>query len=204
MADNEKPAEKPTTKMEAVPEWAIALTNKVQEGFRQTNTNIDLLTGDLQTVKAEVRILTAWKIAVESNPTTPPPITSERVKAVIESHPSQMDLETAAKLGQALAELSEERAKREKLEKESATKEDVKKLLDDAAKVQTAAIVSEVMKTPTAQKLKSAVVPVLLLVLTLVGLKLQAAVSRLQGPPTTQSNVVQVSPVTVYADAGAE
>ena len=91
---------------------------------------------------------------------------------------------------------------------DAATKADVERMLADAAKEQTAAIVVGVetlMKTPTAQRLKSALVPVLMVAITIIGIKLTMVLNKLQeAPATTQTNVVQLAPVTVYADAGSD
>lgn len=102
MPPDDKPIEKPTVKMDAVPDWAVKLSTKVEEGFRQTNANIDLVTGDVRSLKTDVNELKAWKLRVESNPTDPPPLTSERVRMVIDAHPSQMDLEQQSKLAEVI------------------------------------------------------------------------------------------------------
>jgi folylpolyglutamate synthase/dihydropteroate synthase len=120
---------------------------------------------------------------------------------------SSAGLEHEAKLGLALAALAEEKAKRERLEKNAATKEDVEKMLADASKEQTAAIVVSVetlMKTPTAQKLKSALLPVLMVAIAIIGIKLTMILNNLQEAPPPLPTVVQLSPVTVYADAGKD
>ena len=62
MTDIPKPPEKPTVKMETVPEWATALTLKVQEGFRQTNANIEVVSSALDVVKERVHVIESWKV----------------------------------------------------------------------------------------------------------------------------------------------
>lgn len=198
MSKDEKQTEKPTVKMESPPEWAIALSTKVVEGFNEVRA-------DLETVKAEGQRtnlrLTRQEVRMDDVETR---LANNSMRA---QQSTGVDLDHAAKLGLALADLAEEKAKREALGKTSATKDDVKKMLADASKEQTAAIfvgVQALMQTPTAQKLKGAIVPVLMVAIAIIGLKLTLILNRLQeAPGPQQTNVVQLAPVTVYADAGA-
>lgn len=206
MTDDKKPEEKPTVEIPAVPSWAVELTRSVKNGFADVTTRLDaqeatLLKVSNEGVETNVR-LARVEVRIEHAEDNVKSLEARVGKASIAVRgASQMDMEHEAKLANTLVMLAEEKAKREKLEAESATKADVAKLLDEAAKVQTAAIVDGVLKTPTAQKLKNALVPVLMIAISLIGLKLTAALSKLEERPVAPT-VVQVAPVTIYADAG--
>ncbi len=132
-----------------------AITASMQAGFRETNANIDLVSGDLRTVKEDVRGLQRWKAEVEQQP----PITSERAKAIVQEHTSQVDLTRAAADAVIIVE-NNERDRRIKethaLASQAATKEDVQKFLADASEQQTAAILERfdaVVKNPIVSKI---------------------------------------------------
>lgn len=221
MSIDEKPPEKPTVKMETPPDWAISLTAKVvdiakdvkesrdesSDRFDRLEGTVTVLVGDHRGLHARVTDIEARIARVESP--TNPPLTSQRVGAIAEASASKMNLEQDAKIGLLLAAKDEEIAK---LRAESATKDDIAKALEDASKVQTEAIVAGVKttidtiaKTPTAKRLTSAIVPVLLLAMAVIGYRLEAELSKLRAAPQQQSTVVQLAaPVTVYADAGAD
>lgn len=118
---------------------------------------------------------------------------------------SSVDLERDAKLGLALAALAEEKAKVVALEKKAVTKAEVKTMLTEAAEEQTSAIVTGVktlLTTPTAQKLKNAIVPVLLIAISVIGFKLTMLLQKLQEAPT-QTQTVQINGAPIV-DAGAD
>lgn len=215
--------EKPTIELAAPPDWAVKLTekvvgvsNEVRASREESSGRFDRLEGTVTGLVGDARGLHERLTGIEGrvarieSPSTPPlaPLTSERVGALVDARASQMSLEQEAKIGKLLAAKDEEIAK---LKKESATKDDLADALDKAAKVQTEAIVAGVQatiatiaKTPTAKRLTSAILPVLLLAIAAIGLKLQATVSRLQ-QPTQQSTVVQMSaPNAPITDAGAD
>ena len=211
MADNtskltdprvEPPDQPQTTKIEAPPQWAQELSKNVTF----IRVNVETLHSEFSTLRVDVRSLQQWRLDEERRrdaSVAPPPLTSVRVGEIVDVRASQMNMEQDARIA---ALLVEKDAKIAKLEAESATKEDVAKLLEDAAKVQTEAIVegvNTIMKTPTAQKLKGAIVPVLMAAIALIGIKLQASLTKLEERPVTPT-VVQLAPVTVYADAGAD
>lgn len=200
--------EKTTTHLEAVPAWAVELSRNVVN----IRGNVEILTGDMTSMKIDIRALQQFKLDMEA---APKPVTSERVGAMVDVRASQMSLEQDAKVGLLLAAKDEEIAK---LRKESATKEDIAKALEEAAKVQTEAIVAgvtttfdNIVKTPTAQKLKGAIVPVLMIAISIIGLKLTMLLTKLeqtQQAPQQQSTVVQLAPAPALSahitDAGAD
>lgn len=208
MSNDEKPPEKPTVKMETVPDWAVALTtgfasvkDSVTSLGRELSADIKLVSNDLGILNDRVGILESARNDGEQRAAR----TSQRV-----AQASQVDLEHEAKLGLALAALAEEKAKREKLEADAATKEDVKKMLDAASTTQTEAIVTgvktfvdEAKKSPAVKRITSVAIPLLLLAMGVIGLRLEAEMSRLRAASQSQPTVVQLAPVTVYADAGA-
>ncbi len=92
---DEAPTQPKTAQLPAadpVQVFLIEMRRDMQAGFRETNANIDLVSGDLKTVKEDVRGLQRWKAEVEQQP----PITSERAKAIVQEHTSQVDLTRAA------------------------------------------------------------------------------------------------------------
>lgn len=207
MSNDEMPPQPKTQPLPAADKQEILLAElKVLMigGFKDLDAKVDRLEanlelqgGEIGLVKKEVALIFAWKGDVDEKLKN----NSLRAQAT-----SSVDLDHEAKLGLAMAALTEEKAKREALEKNAATKEDVQKMLTKAAEEQTAAIVvgvQTVMKTPTAQKLKNAIVPVLLTAMAIIGLKLMAVLHKLQEAPPAPPTVVQLAPVTVYADAGA-
>jgi len=87
------------------------------------------------------------------------------------------------------------------------SKEDVKTLVKEAAASQTAeiaTIVETFAKTPTAQKLKGAILPVLMAAIAIIGIKLTVILNKLQEAPPPPPTVVQLAPITVYGDAGTK
>jgi chaperonin GroEL (HSP60 family) len=54
---DEMPPQPPTTRLEAVPPWAIELTRSMKEGFRVTNANIEMVSNDLSVLKERVSVL---------------------------------------------------------------------------------------------------------------------------------------------------
>ncbi len=119
---------KPTRELAAANPLEIAiaqLARSVDLGFREMRTDIRLVTSDVGQVKERLSVIEGRTSRLESATSPPPPLTSDRVRAVIEEHPSQLDLETQTKLASALDELAAERAKREQLEALAATKSDI-------------------------------------------------------------------------------
>lgn len=195
---NDKHTEKPTVKMEPPPDWAIALSTKVVDGFSEVRA-------DLETVKAEGQRtnlrLTRQEVRMDDVETR---LANNSMRA---KQSTGVDMDHEAKLGLALASLAEEKAKREALEATAATKEDITKALEKATDAQTKAIIGAVdafAARPLVKRVTSVAVPVLMLAIAVIGLKLQASLSRLQAPPQQQSTVVQMTTGPVPADAGAD
>jgi hypothetical protein len=139
-----------TQQLPAVSAVEILLTQIQQSmtlGFRETNANIDLVTGDVRSLKADVRGLQEWKIALEKAP----PLTSERARAIVDEHASHVDLAAQAREAAALIK-DEDRdrqiAETRDLAEHAATKDDVSALATSTA---TRAEV-ECMLAPTAEK----------------------------------------------------
>lgn len=63
--DDKGPDYKPTAKLEQVPAWAIALTEKVTTGFARLGADIGVVANDVQVVKDRVVILEKWKLENE-------------------------------------------------------------------------------------------------------------------------------------------
>lgn len=215
MSNDEMPPQPKTQQLPAVPSWASELIMSVKGGFARQDERFDsvdvrldglegadkTLANKVQDMSVDIRQLRDADVRHEEEFRR----LSMRTKDT-NANASSSSLEHEAKLGLALAALAEEKAKREALEKTAATKDDVKEMLTKAAEEQTAAIVvgmQTIMKTPTAQKLKSALVPVLMLLISIIGIKLTMVLTKLQEKPA-QPTVVQLAPITVYADAGAD
>ncbi len=158
MPDEEKPAppEKITVALPAMTDRA--LLEDLYRSSRITSQTVDRLEGSVSGLVVDGRDLhgrmTRFEgglIRVEGridrleNPSIvpPSPMTSTGVKALINTHPSQMDMEQEAKLSLALAALAEERAKREALEKVAVTKKDVTDVVSAATSAQTVALVTK-------------------------------------------------------------
>ncbi len=216
MSTDDMPRQPTTTQLEAVPPWAVKLTEKVVVGLSTIEARLDSQDTKLdkaitEGIEANVRLDRVETRLGKAEGRLD--IFEERVgrTSVGVRGLSQVDMEHEAKLANALTDLAEEKAKREALEKNSATKSDLATALDDAAKVQTEAIVAGVKatidtiaKTPTAKRLTSAIVPVLMVAIAIIGIKLQASLSRLQAAPQQQSTVVQIAPLPIPADAGVD
>ena len=113
-------------------------------GFRETNANIDLVTGDVKSLKDDVRGLQKWKLDSERMPS----LTSERVRAVVDERASHVDLEAQAREADQIiknAERDRQIAETRSLVEQAATKADVKVLAAcTATKIEVAAIVSPI------------------------------------------------------------
>jgi len=188
-----QPEGKPTVELETPPAWAVSIAKNVAA----IRGNTEALAHQFDLLRTEVSSLQQWRLDEGRNPRHA--LTSIRVREVIDERASQMNLEQDARIAALLVQKDE---KISKLEAESATKAEMKDMLAKAADAQTEAIVAgvkTVLSTPTAQRLKGALVPVLMIAISLIGLKLTAAVTKLEERP-----VVQLAPVTVHADAGED
>ncbi len=195
MSNDEK--QTTTTQLEAVPAWAVELSRNVVN----IRGNVEILTGDMTSMKIDIRALQQFRIDVES---APRPVTSERAAAIVAASASKVSLEQDAKVGLLLAAKDEEIAT---LKANSATKEDIAKALDEVTEAQTKAILGAVdafAAKPLVKKLTGAIVPVLMLAIAVIGLKLQASLARLQTAPQQQSTVVQIASSPPPVDAGVD
>ena len=104
---DEKPPEKPTTRLEAPPAWAqemarnVAATKSTAENTRDT---VGRLSDEIGVMRVDIRSLQQWRLDEERRRETasvpPPAMTSLRIREVIEEHPSKLDLDAQAKLAE--------------------------------------------------------------------------------------------------------
>jgi hypothetical protein len=166
---NKPPEYKTTTTLDAPPSWAIALSREVKEGFLRVEANLGAVDTEVRTLAARVGVLEGRTGAVEARQNT----SSERVK-----HASEVDMKHEGAIATILEKV-------EALEKRPDTGEQVLAALD------------KLSERPLVKKLTAVVVPVLMLAITLIGLKLQAQVAKLEEHPPV--------PVPVYQpDGGAK
>lgn len=171
---------KTTVEMQAPPEWAINLTKKVVDGFASVDNRLDAVEANVSALVDDKRItnerlsrIENWK---EKEVEKRLDANSERVK-----ESSKVDLKHEAAI--------------------AAIKEEVEKLAarpDTGAQVLAA--VTKLGQTTTGKRLLGAATPVLLLAITLLGLLLQAQITKLQAAPAPAPTVVYVP---TPADGGA-
>lgn len=96
MSADEKPPEKETVKFEAVPDWAIKLTQKVGDGFANMDTRMDTFEanqrvqgGQIGVVEKEISLIWEWKGEVNE---------WRKGASLRAKQPSSADLENEAKL----------------------------------------------------------------------------------------------------------
>ncbi len=211
MADEQtpQPPAKQTVSLPAMTDRALLedqarTTRAILVKLSSVEITVDGLVGDHRTLHERVGTIERRLDRVENPSIIPPrPITSERVREVIEGHPSQMDLETAAKQAEEiakgmerdrriaetheLASLAATKADVADLAAGTATKEEVATLLADAAKTQT----TDIVKSVTTLAEKSATVRMLLLALAgLLFVMINAATTyfttKASAPPPVQ------------------
>lgn len=164
-----KPHEhKTTVEMQAPPDWAIRLSEKVEQGFLRVEANIGVVNSEMQTLAARVGVMEGRMIAVEARQST----TSERVKQT-----SQADLGHDAAIAEIRTTVAELKAR------------------PDTAK-QVLEAVEKLAERPLVKKVGGALVPVLMIAISLIGLKLQAQVAKLEAAPPPP-------PVVAIVDGGA-
>ena len=154
----DKPPEKPTLKLESPPDWAIALSEKVDTGFRGLRADIHLVANDVGIVRDRVVILEKWKLESEER-------TQKHSGGLARA--SEVD----AKHDAAIASLHE------KVDA-IAAKPDTTALI--ISEVKSAA------GTPTGQKVIGAIVSVLLIALTLLGASLKTQLDHIEKQNTEQ------------------
>ncbi len=162
----EPPAAKPTVSLPAVTDRA--LLEDVARTVRNMSDVVVRLDNTVSRQDVDLRDFgrrfsdLEGRVARVENPSRPPPrpLTSDRVREVIEGHPSQLDLETAQKQAEEFIrgqQRDQRIAETHDLAMKAATKDDLKKLADstatkaeveallvDAAKAQTTDIVTSV------------------------------------------------------------
>lgn len=181
----EKPPEKPTVEIPKVPDWAIALTEKVTQGFAKVEERFDRIEPTVETLVEDSKTsnLRMTRLEVRMDQQEERAKTqSLRVRGV-----SETDLKHDAAIADILTKVEAIAAK------------------PDAADVVIAEM-KEMAKRPAVQKLGAALVPVLLTAIGLLGLKLQQQVTKLEEKPVVVQPV-QPAPtvyVTVPADGGAK
>lgn len=171
---DEKPAEKPTVKMETVPDWAVKLSMDVKQGFAQVDAKIDEVKADVALLSGEhkglaERVLRGEKRQDEVEQWRAR--SSERAKSE-EMTRSAVDLEHQAQLVHI-----EERFQ----------------ALTKAQTSEIASLVKDAAKTPIGQKILGAAG---LVVLALLGV----AYAKLQGQQTPAPVPVYIQ---LPADGGA-
>lgn len=151
MADESR--KQPTTvQMQAPPDWAVALAEKVESGFRGVRADIHLLDNSVGAVKERLIVLEKWKTETEER-------TQKHSGGLARA--SEVDAAHDA----AIASLHE-------------------KVDALAAKPDTTAVIvaeiKDAAKTPTGQKIIGGAVSVLLLVLAILGAKLQSQLDHIE------------------------
>lgn len=96
---DEKPPEKVTTQLPAVPEWAVELTRTTKDGFRAVRADLELVANDLSLVKERVTIIETWRNDQDLRASR----NSNRVKDLAEAT-SHVDLTHEAKLAAEIVE----------------------------------------------------------------------------------------------------
>lgn len=156
MAD--EPKKQPTTvQMSAPPDWAIALSEKVETGFRGVRADIHLLDNSVGAVKERIIVLETWKKETEER-------TQKHSGGLARA--SQVDAEHDA----AIAEI------KQKVD-ELASRPDSTAVILGAVK--------DAAKTPTGQKVLGALVTLLLLAMGYATVQLEQAVKRIEAVPTS-------------------
>lgn len=170
------PAQPKTVELEKPPAWAIALSEKVVNGFASVEarldtveTNVSVLVDDKKTVNERLSRIEAWK---ENEVNARLNANSERVKGE-----SQVNLKQDAAIAEILTKVRE-----------------LEQRPDTSALV--LAEVKALAAKPAVQKIGAALLPVLMLAISLIGIRLQMQVSDLEKKPAT----VQPAP-TVYLPA---
>lgn len=129
----EPPDEKVTVEIPSPPPWAVEMAKSLNE----VKTGVSTLMEDGKGLNLRMAAVEG-RIAKLESPSIPPlpPITSERVRAVVDGHTSQADLEQQAKLAEIIikdTERDKHIAETRALAEKAATKEDVQALAERAA-----------------------------------------------------------------------
>lgn len=141
---DQKPAEKPTVEIAKVPDWAIDIKTLVT----RVSTNVDNIISAVDVIRDRVNAHDQRFADMDARATN----VSLRVKGA-----SVIDMEHEAKLAQALSALAEEKARREVLEQNSATKDDLKKVADAQTGDIIKSLTNAADKSPTVRNLMLAI-----------------------------------------------
>lgn len=194
------PDNRPTHELPAVPPWAIELVTVTKQTAAKVDDmadkvdnierNVELQGGEIGIVKKEIALVYEWKATIEEKVKTH----SMRAKSA-----SEMDMSHEAKLSEAIAALSEERAKREELEAKAATKADVDKVLAEN-KLQTQAL-NTILGNPMVKRIGTAIGALILLAIAAGTLALNQRIATMSAKVEAQPPVPSVIVVPLF-DAG--
>ncbi len=92
------PQPKTTVAFEKPPTWAIEMGKNIAD----VKVAMGTLSNEFNVLRVDVQSLQQWRLDEERRrvhlSSGPPPLTSQRVREVIELHPSQLDLDTQSQL----------------------------------------------------------------------------------------------------------
>lgn len=191
----QQPPEKKTVEIEVPPAWAIALTEKVANGFAHVDSCFHTVEANQKLQGGQMLDLGERMTSIESRVGKVENTGSIRAKV---NHVSSNDLKQDAAIANVLTKQDEAAAKVDTL---------TKTVNAIAAKPDTAAVVlkevREMAGTPTGQKIVGAFVTIILLSMTILIGSLKVKVDAIEAKPAS----VQPAP-TVYlpalADGGAK
>ncbi len=148
------PDGKPTVAMPAMTDRALledlartakstgAVVDRLEGSVGRLEGSVDGLIVDGRDLHGRINRIESRLDRIEMPSSMPPkPLTSSRVQAIIDEHPSQMDLEVQSKLADLIVQHAKEKAE---LEAKVVTKEDVKNVVKEATAAQTVALVTEI------------------------------------------------------------
>lgn len=158
---DEKPPEKVTTQLPAVPEWVVELTRTTKDGFRAVRADLELVANDLSLVKERVTIIETWRNDQDLRASR----NSNRVRDLAEAT-SHVDLAHDAKIA---AEI----VARQKLERDAAETRALVERLQAETASQTAILgrLDKVASNPLVKTVATAVGTAILTWLSVKGLR---------------------------------
>ncbi len=192
------PPQPKTTQLPAVTERALLedlgrVVRNMADNVGTMSQNVAVLMEDRPVLHSRLAGVEGRLARIETPSHPPPsPLTSSRVQAIINETPSQLDLETQAQVANLIVQHAKEKAE---LEAKVVTKEDVDAVVSKATDLQTTALFNKISES---KKLQVVAGMALTLLIGWLGRMATAPATPPQPAP-----VVQLAPVTVYADAGA-
>lgn len=158
---DEKPPEKVTTQLPAVPEWAVELTRTTKDGFRAVRADLELVANDLSLVKERVTIIETWRNDQDMRASR----NSNRVKELAETT-SHIDLTHDAKIAAEIVE-------RQKLAREVAETRAIVEVVKSETASQTAILarLDRLTSNPLVKTVATAVGTAILTWLSVKGLR---------------------------------